>query len=167
MIITGIILLLLEGLLSNYVSYLPFFYPLKLSLVLAFVLLLPFLYPNKKEYLFGYVFILGLVYDLFYTDIYFLHSFLFGSALLLVFFLKEKRLSSGLTYLLSFFYEASLHFLLACLLYHVSIRFYFTYIYQYFFSNSIILLPLLLAFYFFPKKMNSKTRKKYKFKTIP
>lgn len=78
--------LLLDGLLTNYLSYLPnnltLFTPL-LTLTSIF-LIYPFYRKNNKKYYYT-IFILGFIYDLFYTNLLFYHAFLF---LLLGFFIR-------------------------------------------------------------------------------
>ena len=78
--------LLLDGLLTNYLSYLPnnltLFTPL-LTLTSIF-LIYPFYRKNNKKYYYT-ILILGFIYDLFYTNLLFYHAFLF---LLLGFFIR-------------------------------------------------------------------------------
>ena len=77
-IIIMIVSLLLDGLLSNYLTYLvndlSLFTPL-FTLISIFIIY-PF-YRKKEKYYFIHIFILGIVYDLLYTNMLFFNAVLF------------------------------------------------------------------------------------------
>lgn len=73
-----IVSLLLDGILTNYLSYmvsdLSLFTPL--LTVTSLVLICPFFYKEKKKYLI-YSFVIGFAYDLFYTNLLFFNGLIF------------------------------------------------------------------------------------------
>ena len=77
-IIIMILSLLLDGILTNYLSYLPndlsLFTP-SLTLISIF-LIYPFYRKNIKKYLIT-IFILGFLYDLFYTNLFFYNAIIY------------------------------------------------------------------------------------------
>ncbi len=154
--VLGIIFLLLEGLISNFVPYLSFYFPFKLFLLLLYLLLLPFLFRFKKKDVLLITFLFGFLYDLCYTDIFFLHPILFYLTYQVLFYLQKKRVSPVLSYLLSFYTYLILYYAVAIFLYKVPLRLFFMYLLQLTFSSSVLLIPIIFAFLFFPKKMVRK-----------
>lgn len=147
-IMVGIILLLLEGIISNYVSYLPFLFSMKLSLLIIYLLTIPLLLIKQNKKYFWTFFGLGFIYDLFYTNVYFLHSLLFCFTFLFLCYFKKKNLFPPITIFLSFIIYITLDYFLAVVLFQTPLTFYFSYLFQLICSNFIFFIILLVYFLF-------------------
>ena len=89
-----IISFILEGILSLFIPYIPyklnFLYP---HLVLICIIFLYQYYKDKNKY-YLILLLIGILYDLIYTDVLFLHSFLF---LIIGIFIKQYNKRIGIT----------------------------------------------------------------------
>ena len=162
----GIILLLLEGLLSNQVTYLPNTFPFKLYGVLLYLLILPFLFPQKRKKLWEVAFILGFLYDLFYTSKLFLHPLLFGGTYFIFFFLQAKKCPPAILYFITFLSYLILSYTFSIFIYNTAWTYFGTYLIELLTVNSVVLIPILLLLGFFPQKIISKHFYRYR-KIIP
>lgn len=158
MILIGIVLLLLEGVLSNYAGYYPIYFPVKMLFTVFYLILLFYMKPKDSKKVFVVALILGVIYDICYTDIYFLHSIFY---VLTLFFLKKidcdhhfSIFKIFLTFtfylLLEYLFGAIYQFTFHSLLFFI--RFYL----QTTLTNSIFFLLFLLYFY------KSRTLPKYR-----
>lgn len=153
--IIGIILLFLEGILSNYVSFLPIHFPFKLFFVFLYLLFLQIVFPQKRKELLYLSFGLGILYDICYTNVYFLHSLLFCFCCYLFQLLEKKNSIPIIHFFFLFFCYCSLEYLFSILFTttYFSFYYYFSYLMQMFFSN--ILLLCIFSFFSKRKKLQS------------
>lgn len=102
--IAGIIMvlsLLLDGILTNFTSYmqgdLSLFYPM-LTLV-SLIIIYPFFQKDRKKYLLS-AFVLGIIYDLFYTNLFIFNGVIFVIMGLLIIFIYKNIPTNFLTIIL-------------------------------------------------------------------
>ena len=100
-VIIMVLSLLLDGILSNFTSYmkgdLTLFYPM-LTLV-SLIVIYPFFQKNKKRYLLS-AFILGIGYDLFYTNLFIFNGVIFVIMAFLIIFIYKNIPTNFLTIIL-------------------------------------------------------------------
>lgn len=152
MILVGILFLLLEGVLSNYVGYVPFFFPVRLFFTFFYVMLLYYLNKDfKKTMLIAGI--LGLIYDICYTDIYFLHSMIYLATLFFLKRIDQTKSFPLFKIFLSFLFFLLLEYLFGMIyrLHFPSIFYLFSFYLQALFTNSIFF--LLFFFLFYVKKI--------------
>ncbi|MEG2283844.1 MAG: hypothetical protein RSB99_04370 [Bacilli bacterium] len=148
-----IILIFIEGLLSNYVSYLPFSFPLKFFLVILGLLFIGCAFKISKKRLYLLALIIGLIYDVAYTNVYFWHSLLFSLALFIVLWLERKNKNCTLNIIISFLIVETIDYFVAVFLFSISfdLVLYFNYILGALLSQVIFFILIYIYFAYFDK----------------